>query len=436
LEGLRGIDGDKKADPNTAMSFIRQQTRVGSTEATGAAKGSSREEALHRDNADTGEIDDPLVVAADKVIESEDPLLTTEVQEVAAQASEENPFGVPGLPLSERSPLRIGFSAGIGLLLAAAVGVTVIFASRVLILLLVAAIVATGLEPVVAWLCRHGFRRGVAVAAVVVTLIGLFGAFLAQVVPVVTSEASHFIHQLPTFLHDLQKKNTELGRLNLKYHLQDKAKKLSTAKLAGGAIHLGGIVVSAVAAVLVVLVLVVYFLADFPTLKRALYRMAPRSRRPRVGLIGDEILSRVGGYVLGNVLTSIVAIILNYILLRILGVPYALVLSVFVGLADLVPLVGSLIGGLAVALVAFASVSLTAAIITVGFHLIYRAFEDYWLNPRVMRHTVQVKPVVTIVAVLLGGSLLGLVGALIAVPVAAAIQLFLTEVVFPSQDTT
>jgi len=430
------VDSDDKADAEPSMSLIRHQSSDDSKDTTSRPEGALHEEAPHRDEADPRAIDDPLVVAAEKIIESEDPLLTTEVQEVAAQASEENPFGVPGLPLSERSPLRVGFSAGIGLLLAAAVGVTVIFASRVLILLLVAAIIATGLEPVVDWLCHHGFRRGIAVATVVVTLVGLLGAFLAQIVPVVTSEASHFIHQLPAYLHDLQKKNTELGRLNLKYHLQAKAKTLSTTKLAGGALHLGGIVVSAVAAVLVVLVLVVYFLADFPTLKRAFYRMAPRSRRPRVGLIGDEILSRVGGYVLGNVLTSIVAIVLNYILLRILGVPYALVLSVFVGLADLVPLVGSLIGGLVVALVAFASVSLTAALITVGFHLIYRAFEDYWLNPRVMRQTVQVKPVVTIVAVLLGGSLLGLVGALIAVPVAASIQLFLTEVVFPSQDTT
>jgi len=410
--------------------------RLPSSAPTRSSEGTEGEDTPRRVEVGAGAVADPLVVAADKVIESEDPLLTADVQEVAAQASEENPFGVPGLPWSERSPLHIGFSAGIGLLLAAAVGVTLVFASRVLVLLLVAAIIATGLEPVVHWLCHHGLKRGPAVAMVVVTLIGLFGAFLAQVIPIVTSEASHLIHQLPTLIHDLQKKNTELGRLNLKYHLEEKAKKLSTANLAGGALHLGGIVVSAVAAVLVVLVLVVYFLADFPTLKRALYRMAPRSRRPRVGLIGDEILSRVGGYVLGNVLTSIVAIILNYVLLRILGVPYALVLSVFVGLADLVPLVGSLIGGLVVALVAFASVSVTAAVITVAFHVVYRAFEDYWLNPRVMRHTVQVKPVITIVAVLLGGSLLGLVGALIAVPVAAAVQLLLTEVVFPSQDTT
>ena len=192
----------------------------------------------------------------------------------------------------------------------------------------------------------------------------------------------------------------------------------------------------ALALLLIILVLVVYFLADFPTIKRTLYRMAPRPRRPRVGVISDEILSRIGGYVLGNVRTSLVAIVLNFVLLRILGVPYALVLSVVVGLADLVPLIGSLVGGLIVALVAFASVSLTAALITIGFHLVYRGFEDYLLSPRIMRHTVQVRPVVTIAAVLVGGSLLGPAGALIAVPLAAALQLLRTEVIFPSQDTS
>ena len=152
-------------------------------------------------------------------------------------------------------------------------------------------------------------------------------------------------------------------------------------------------------------------------------------------MIGDEILTRIGGYALGNALTSIIAIIANYVLLRILGVPFALVLSVLVGLLDLVPLIGSIVGGAVVALIAFATVSLTAGLITIAFHLLYRALEDYVINPRVLRKTVNVKPVVTVVAVLLGGTLLGIVGALIAVPVAAGLQLILTEVVLPSQDS-
>ena len=137
---------------------------------------------------------------------------------------------------------------------------------------------------------------------------------------------------------------------------------------------------------------------------------------------------------LGNVATSVVAIVTSYILLLILGVPYALVLSVLTGILDLIPLVGSSIAGVIVALVALATVSPAASLITVVFHVIYRVFEDYLLNPRVLRRTVDVSPLVTIVAVILGGALLGIVGALVAVPAAAAVQLILTEVVYPARD--
>ena len=137
---------------------------------------------------------------------------------------------------------------------------------------------------------------------------------------------------------------------------------------------------------------------------------------------------------LGNVATSVVAIVTSYILLLILGVPYALVLSVLTGILDLIPLVGSSIAGVIVALVALATVSPTASLITVVFHVIYRVFEDYLLNPRVLRRTVDVSPLVTIVAVILGGALLGIVGALVAVPAAAAVQLVITEVVYPARD--
>lgn len=153
-----------------------------------------------------------------------------------------------------------------------------------------------------------------------------------------------------------------------------------------------------------------------------------------MGLLGDEVVARVGGYVLGNVFTSIVATAGNYVVLLILNVPYALVLSVLVGVLDLVPLVGSTVGGAIVALVALAAVSGTAAVITIIYHILYRLFEDYLLNPRVLRKTVEVKPVVTVVSVVIGGSLLGIIGALIAVPTAAAIQLYLTEVVYPTRD--
>jgi predicted PurR-regulated permease PerM len=130
----------------------------------------------------------------------------------------------------------------------------------------------------------------------------------------------------------------------------------------------------------------------------------------------------------------LVAIVGNYVVLLALGVPYALVLSILVGILDLVPLVGSTVGGAVVALVALATTSGTAAVITIAYHVVYRVFEDYFLNPRVLRKTVDVSPLVTVIAVLIGGSLLGITGALLAVPTAAALQLVLQEVIYPMRD--
>ncbi len=136
---------------------------------------------------------------------------------------------------------------------------------------------------------------------------------------------------------------------------------------------------------------------------------------------------------LGNLVTSVVAGIGTYVWLTVFGVPYALLLSLFVALFDLIPLVGSTIAGIAVSLVALTR-GLPVAVATAGFYIAYRFLEDYLLNPRVMKHTVRISPGVTIIATLIGGTLLGLIGALIAIPVAATVHLLLEEVVFSRQN--
>jgi predicted PurR-regulated permease PerM len=129
-----------------------------------------------------------------------------------------------------------------------------------------------------------------------------------------------------------------------------------------------------------------------------------------------------------------VAIVAFYVELRIFSVPYALVLAVLVGVLDLIPLIGSTLAGVVVVLVAWAAVGPTAALVTIGFFLAYRLFEDYLLGPWILRRTVDVSPLVSIIAIILGGALLGIIGALIAVPIAAGIQLLIVEVIYPRQD--
>ena len=378
-------------------------------------------------------------LAAIAVAEQADELLLDEdARRMAAQVSEEQPFGLPGRPGSRRTPFRWGFTVTAGGLLALLVGRALVTVEHELLLILIAAFVAIGLDPAVRFLVDRGMRRSYAVAVIALGFLGVVGGFVAAAVPPLVKEAGQLSKKGPGYLQQLNDKHSLLGRLNLHYHVADRIKAQAAGggalNAAGGVLRAGTIVLSVTFEVVIVLVLIIYFLADLTKIKNAVYRLAPKHRRPRVGLLGDEVISRVGGYVLGNVLTSIVAIIGNYVVLLALHVPYALVLSILVGILDLVPLVGSSVGGAIVALVALATVSGTAAIITVVYHVIYRLFEDYVLNPRVLRKTVDVSPVVTVIAVLIGGALLGITGALIAVPAAAAIQLVLQEVVYPQRD--
>jgi predicted PurR-regulated permease PerM len=167
--------------------------------------------------------------------------------------------------------------------------------------------------------------------------------------------------------------------------------------------------------------------------KKLWLSLLPSSRRERVGLLTDEVFGRVGGFMLGNLLTSLISGVGTFVWLLIFGVPYAVLLALFVALFDLIPLVGATIAGVVVSLVAL-SRGLSIGISTAAFYIAYRYLEDYFLNPRVMKHTVKVKPGLTILATLIGASLLGLIGALVAIPVAATIHLLLEEIAFPRQN--
>jgi predicted PurR-regulated permease PerM len=264
------------------------------------------------------------------------------------------------------------------------------------------------------------------------------GAFLAAAIPPLAAQTTALAQQLPHYMHSLQDHNSELGKLNVHYQIQQRLTKILSARgtaLIGGVLGAGELVLSAFTSLMVVAVLTIYFLAGLPRIKLFAYRLAPQSRRARVILIGDEVFTKVGGYVLGNFLTSAIAGVGTYIWLLAFGIPYPLLLSLLVALLDLIPVIGSTIGGAAVSLVAL-TVSLPIAVATLGFYIAYRLAEDYLIVPRIMGRTVEVPAVVTIVAVLLGGTLMGIVGALIAIPAAATLRLLLHEVTFRRLDAS
>jgi predicted PurR-regulated permease PerM len=227
----------------------------------------------------------------------------------------------------------------------------------------------------------------------------------------------------------VQDHSSQLGKLNDEYHFEQRLTGLLSGggtSLVGGVLGAGKMVLTAATSLLVVLVLAIYFLAGMPAIKNLLYRLAPRSRRSRVILISEDIFTKVGGFVLGNIITSLIAGAGTYIWLLVFGIPYALVLALFVAFMDLIPVIGSTIGGVIV--------SLPVAIATAVFYVAYRQAEDYFLVPKIMGRAVEIPAVVTVLATLIGGALLGIIGALIAIPIAAAIRVLLNEIAIPRLD--
>jgi predicted PurR-regulated permease PerM len=361
------------------------------------------------------------------------------VAEAAEIAQETGGLGELGRPVNRRSPFFIGMTAAAGVAITYGLVELTIRARSVLILIGLALFIAAGLDPAVTWLeRRRRFPRWAAVVTILLAAFALLGGFVAAAIPPLVAQASALAGHLPQYAHSLQDHNSELGRLNAKYHIQQRASSLLSSKgstLIGGVLGAGELVLSTATSMLAIAVMVVYFLFSMPGIRLFVYRLAPHSRRPRVILIGDEIFTKVGGYVLGNFLTSVIAGLGTYVWLVIFGVPYPVLLAMMVALFDLIPVIGSYVGGAVVSLVAL-TVSLPVAVATLGFYVGYKLAEDYFIVPRVMGRTVQVPAVVSLVAVLIGGTLMGIVGALVAIPAAAAIRLFLQEVIFRRLDTS
>ena len=355
--------------------------------------------------------------------------------ESAAGVSEDSEFGRLGRPFDRRSPFYVGFVAALGVAGALALAYLVVAAGQILVLLGLAFFLAVGLDPAVRWLHRRGLPRWAAVTVVLVAALGAFAGFLATAIPVVVTQATHLANDLPNYLKSLNRRTSTLGRLNLRYHVVSHLQQLlrGSGVSFGTLLGVGKVVLGLVTSVIVVVILTVYLLVDLPRVKRGIYQLAPKSRRARMVLLTDEIFDRVGGYVLGNLLTSAVAGIGTWVWALAFGIPYSLLLGILVALFDLIPIIGSTIGGVIVSLVAL-TVSLPVAIATAVFYIVYRFVEDYLLTPRIMVRTVAVPGLVTVIATVLGGALLGIIGALVAIPIAAAAKLLFEEIAVPRLD--
>lgn len=357
-------------------------------------------------------------------------------QRAAELSTDAQPLGSPGRRFDRRSPFYIGLTASAGVAITYGAIQVLSSLSSVLVLIGVAFFLALGLEPAASWFVKHKLPRWAATTLVFVIFLVLMGGFVAAAIPPLAQQAHQLIEQAPHYVQQAQDHSSLIGRINDRFHLQQRI--TDAANGSGGAVledlvSAGTAVAGAIADGLVVIVLTVYFLVEMPRIRTTLYRLIPHTRRPRAILIGDEVFAKVGAYVLGNVLISVIAALGTFVWLYAFGVPYPLLLGIFVGLFDLIPVVGSTIAGVVVAAVAL-TVSLPVCIATIVFFIVFRLGEDYLLVPKIIGRVVQVPALTTVIAVLIGGALLGIVGALVAIPIAAALQLLTQEVLYPRLD--
>jgi predicted PurR-regulated permease PerM len=363
----------------------------------------------------------------------------------APAAAASTPFGAPGRPINRAHPFYVGFVGALGVLVAYGLVRLLGQLSSIITLLVVSLFLALGLDPLVRWLQSRGAPRAAAVGVVFLGLIAVFTGFISTVIPPVVAQATELVSQLPHYVLDVQaaiERSETLTRVNQEYQVTERIqaelqKRLASGEtvtaLFGGIFGAGKALVSGIFSAFTVLVLTLYFLASLRGMQAAGYRLVPASRRDRVQLLGDEVTRRIGGYVIGQLTLASVNAVAVFIVLLILGIPYAAVLAFTVGVLGIIPLVGATIGGIVVVVVAlFTSVS--DAIVLGIYYLAYQQFENYVLAPRVMARTVSVPGAVALVAALAGGSLLGILGALIAIPIAAGILLIVQEVMMPQQD--
>jgi predicted PurR-regulated permease PerM len=322
--------------------------------------------------------------------------------------------------LPTRTIIRI-----IVLVLAAVAAVKVVAAvSHVLTWIAVAAFLAVALEPVVR-LTERWLSRTWAVLAVFTGLLLLVALFLAVLIIPIATQVDDLRAAAPGYLQKLERNQT-IRDLNQRYKLvakaQDAAKQLPN-RVFGAA----GRFVNGVVATITTLFLTLFLLLELPSMSRGVLSMLSEERAARVRLVASDVNRSIGGYVIGNLAISVVAGFTVGISLWILGVPYAAALAVLMGVCDLVPLVGATIGALAAIGVAFATQGITAGIVMIVVNVVYQQFENHLLQPIVYRRTVQLSAFLVLVAVLLGGELMGVLGALVAIPVAGSIQLVIRE---------
>ena len=357
--------------------------------------------------------------------------------------SEKSPqdFGVPGAPIEKSSPFYFGFLATTGALTAFVLLKSLAAASQIFVLLIISIFLAMGLNPAVEFFRRRGLSRGWSVATILALVIIFVTALAVLVIPPVIRQTTNLIENAPTLLDNL-KNNRLIANINEHYGLVDSLTQKITSltkngtllvSAFGGIVGVGKTFISGIFTFLTILVLTMYFTISLPKVIESGIKLAPASRRPRIKALTNGIVKRIGAFVGSQITVAFIAGVVMGVICAVLGLPSPIALGMLVFICGMIPLIGHFIGSAILTVVGLTQ-SVTEGVIVLVAYLIYQQIENYILMPRIMHKTLSIPGLVTIVSALIGASLLGLVGGILAVPIAASVLLILEEVVYPKAD--
>jgi predicted PurR-regulated permease PerM len=333
--------------------------------------------------------------------------------------------------------LVIGISVLVGMAL-----LLVYLAWNVLSWIVVAIFLAVALNPAVEALERRGMGRPVAATLVfAVALLALTGIGFLVIPPLVT-QVSEFVDAVPDFVDDLTAGRGPLGWLQDEYQIVDRVREAIERQGAAGVLGLSaGVldvvrsVVTAVVGVITIIFLTYFMLLEGPRTIQGFLRLVPEQARPRYERVGRDIYRSISGYVTGNLLISVLAGTLATVVLFAVGSEFAIALGLLVAILDLIPLAGATLAAIVVSTVVFIETDWIRCVIVIVFFIAYQQFENHVLQPLVYGRTVQLSPLAVLCAVLVGAQLAGILGALLAIPVAGSLLAIAREILQYRQET-
>jgi predicted PurR-regulated permease PerM len=339
-------------------------------------------------------------------------------------------------------PFVFGFLVTLGALGALLLGLALSNLATVLIYIALALFAALGLDPSVRFLERRGLSRAISVLVVILSLIVVIALILWMILQIVIEQIASFVRSVPGMIADFQRSDiyATLERqfgdqfqdlvADIQKFLTDPG---NIATIGGGALQVGASIATAISGVIVVLVLTLYFVATLPGMKQSLLRLVPARDRARTSDITDQITDSVGGYVMGMVVLAFFNAILAFLLYFFLGLPFPPLMATVAFCITLIPLVGSVMFWIIGTTLALFTNPIGALIFAIVY-LVYMQIEAYVITPRVMNKAIAIPGSLVVIGALAGGTLLGLLGALVAVPVAASILIIIKQVWVPRQD--